>query len=194
MCTMSINHQFNGIELTFDSKPAAAIRDAMKAAGFRWHSQKKLWYAKQTADRMELAQKLAGAAAPATPAEPVKKESAAAAAKPEPVSKYGIKVGDILEDSWGYEQTNVEFYKVTKIISACKIEIVEVGHIQSNYESHGMACDVVPDIDREIGEPIQKMVSQDAWEKKDGRWHVKINSSVSLTAWDGRPCYCSWYY
>ena len=188
MCTLAINQQFNGIELTFAGKPAEEIREAMKAAGFRWHKQKKLWYAKNTTERMALAQKLSGAEAPTETA------PAPAVATSEPVSKYGIKVGDILEDSWGYEQTNVEFYMVTKIISACKIEIVELGHIQSNHESHGMACDVIPDTNRRIGEPIQKMVSQSSWEKRDGSWHVKINDCVSLTAWNGRPCYCSWYY
>lgn len=189
MCTMAINNELNGIELTFAEKPADAIREAMKEAGFRWHRLKKLWYAKNTPDRMALAKKLSGDQVPASTA-----PAAPAAAPKEIVSKYGIKVGDILEDSWGYEQTNVEFYLVTKIISACKIEIVELGHKQSDFESHGMACNVVPDLDRRIGEPIQKMVSQGSWEKQNNQWHVKINDSVSLTAWDGRPCYCSWYY
>ena len=186
MCTMTLNSEFNGIELTFAGKPAEEIREAMKAAGFRWHKQKKLWYAKNTAERMELAQKLAG--------QQITTDTAPApAAASEPVSKFGIKVGDILKDSWGYEQTNVEFYLVTKIISACKIEIVELGHIQVSTES-SMSGTVMPDTNRRIGEPLQKMVSQDSWEKREGRWHVKINNSVSLTAWDGRPCFqSSWY-
>ena len=46
MCTMAINNQLNGIELTFAEKPAAEILEAIKNAGFRWHRQKKLWYAK----------------------------------------------------------------------------------------------------------------------------------------------------
>lgn len=186
MCTMAINNEFNGIELTFADKPAEEIREAMKAAGFRWHRMKKLWYAKNTAERMELARKLSGDATPAQVA-------AAAAKKSEAVSKFAIKPGDILEDSWGYEQTNVEFYLVTKIISACKIEIVELGHTET--ESNGsMSGYVVPDKDRRIGEPVQKTVSQNGYEKVHGGWHVKINNSVSLTAWDGRPCFqSSWY-
>lgn len=189
MCTMAINSQFNGIELTFEGKPDEAIRDAMKAAGFRWHRQKKLWYAKKSADRMALAEKLSGQSSPADTAPMV----SAASAKPEPVSKFGIKVGDIFEDSWGYEQTNVEFYMVTKIISACKVEIVELGHTQVSVES-SMSGYVNPDRENRIGEPVQKIVSQDAWEKRDGRFHIKINSSISLTPWDGRPCFqSSWY-
>ena len=186
MCTMAINNEFNGIELVFESKPAKEILESIKAAGFRWHNLKKLWYAKQTPERMALAEKLSGDTVPAVAAP-------AATATKEIVSKYGIKVGDILEDSWGYEQTNVEFYKVTKIISPCKIEIVEVGHTQLDAVS-SMSCHVVPDVNREIGERIEKMVSQDSWEKQDGRYHVRINSSVSLTPWNGQPCYCSWYY
>lgn len=187
MCTISINNQLNGIELTFAGKPAEAIREAMKDAGFRWHRQKKLWYAKINDERMALAQKLSGNTEPAETA-PVP-----AAATSEPVSKFGIKAGDILQDSWGYEQTNVEFYLVTKIISACKIEIVELGHTEVRSDS-AMSGYVMPDTDRRIGDPIQKIVSQSSWEKQDGSWHIKINSCVSLTPWDGQACFqSSWY-
>ena len=184
MCTLSINKELNGIELVFEAKPAAAILTTIKAAGFRWHNLKKLWYAKQTPERMELAQKLSGGSVTT---------SAPITAATEIVSKYGIKVGDVLCDSWGYEQTNVEFYKVTKIISACKIEIVELGH--KIVESYGPMSDtVVADMDRVIGEPLQKMVSQSSWEKRDNRFHVKICDSISLTPWDGRPMHRSSYY
>jgi len=185
MCTMILNPQFNGIELSFESKPAKEILDSIKAAGFRWHNQKKLWYAKQTAERMALAEKLSGAQPVAVPAPAVPKS--------EPVSKFDIKVGDILKCSWGYEQTNVEFYKVTKIVGACKIEIVEVGHIQQDVNS-SMSCYVVPDENREIGERLIKTVAQNSWEKQDGTYHVKINGSISLTPWSGQPLYESWYY
>lgn len=185
MCTLSINNEKNGIELIFEAKPAQEILTAIKAAGFRWHNLKKLWYAKQTPERMELAQKLSGGNATETaPAVPVAREA---------VSKYGIKVGDVLCDSWGYEQTNVEFYKVTKIVSPCKIEIVELGH--TDVETYGpMSGTVVPNMDRVIGEPVQKMVSQSKWEKSDGSYHVKINDCISLTPWDGRPMHQSSYY
>lgn len=185
MCTMAINQELNGIELTFEGKPAEEIREAMKAAGFRWHRMKKLWYAKNTADRMALAEKLSGSSAAPAQA-PVAKKS-------EPVSKFGIKAGDILTDSWGYEQTNVEFYLVTKIISACKIEIVELGHIETETNS-AMSGYVIPDQNNRIGDPIQKTVSQDSYEKANGGWHVKISSCISLTPWDRQPCFqSSWY-
>ena len=83
MCTMAINQELNGIELSFEGKPAEEIREAMKAAGFRWHRMKKLWYAKNTTERMALAEKLSGGAAAPVPA-------AASAKKSDTVSKFGI--------------------------------------------------------------------------------------------------------
>lgn len=185
MCTMAINSQFNGIELTFAGKPDETIREAMKAAGFRWHRQKKLWYAKNTAERLALAQKLSDAdTVPAATPAPV--------ASAEVVSKFGIKVGDILTDTWGYSMTIVEFYKVTKIVSASKIEIVELGHIVTDTDRGGGET-VMPDIDRPVGEPVVKMVAQSSWEKADGKWHIKINDSVNLTPWDGCSKYQNTY-
>lgn len=38
------NAQFNSSEVYFDGKPSEAIREALKALKFRWHSVKKCWY------------------------------------------------------------------------------------------------------------------------------------------------------
>lgn len=58
-CTMHLNEEKNGIELSFDKKPERVILDEMKALGFRWHHTNKIWYAKQTEERIAFAQKLA---------------------------------------------------------------------------------------------------------------------------------------
>lgn len=42
--TITNNPEFNSLEITFDGKPAQAVRDALKALRFRWHSVKKVWY------------------------------------------------------------------------------------------------------------------------------------------------------
>lgn len=65
MTTYRINQEQNGIEIMFTEKPEAATLEALKAAGYRWHRVKKLWYAKNTAERMALAQELTGADATA---------------------------------------------------------------------------------------------------------------------------------
>lgn len=44
--TYSINYnsQYNSYEVYFDGKPSEAVRDALKALKFRWHSAKRCWY------------------------------------------------------------------------------------------------------------------------------------------------------
>ena len=42
--TITPNAEYNSLEISFDGKPAEAVRDAMKALKFRWHNVKKVWY------------------------------------------------------------------------------------------------------------------------------------------------------
>ena len=62
MTAYTLNNDLHGIEVTFDTKPSETIRNMLKDAGFRWHKYKKLWYAKQSPAREEVArQAVAGA-------------------------------------------------------------------------------------------------------------------------------------
>lgn len=98
-----------------------------------------------------------------------------------------LKVGDILVSSWGYEQTNVNFYLVTKTIGKRTVKIRELGHttVPGSAISHGMACNVVADRLRFIGDELTKVVS-------NGN-QVKISYYKTAYLWDGRPQYKSWY-
>ena len=58
MCKININQELNGIELSFENKPEAATLDEIKRQGFRWNRNKRIWYAKQTADRLIFAESL----------------------------------------------------------------------------------------------------------------------------------------
>lgn len=60
MATYAINQALNGIEISFDRKPGEIIRGELKKAGYRWHNLKKVWYAKNTSERLALAQKITG--------------------------------------------------------------------------------------------------------------------------------------
>jgi hypothetical protein len=42
--TITHNEQFDSLEVSFTTMPAAEVRAALKTMGFRWHSVKKLWY------------------------------------------------------------------------------------------------------------------------------------------------------
>ena len=54
--TITINNEKNGIEVAFTAKPETDVLTALKEAGFRWHRQKKVWYAKNTDERMTFVQ------------------------------------------------------------------------------------------------------------------------------------------
>ena len=56
------NLEKNGIEISFDSIPDEEVRSELKRNGFRWHRTKKLWYAKETPERLKLVEKLCGKA------------------------------------------------------------------------------------------------------------------------------------
>lgn len=58
MTQINFNHELNGIEISFENKPEAATIEVLKSNGFRWHKVKKLWYAKNTAERLALAESL----------------------------------------------------------------------------------------------------------------------------------------
>ena len=57
--TYTLNAEKNGVEIRFDSKPAAEILEAIKAAGYRWSRARRLWWAKQSPKALEAAQAVA---------------------------------------------------------------------------------------------------------------------------------------
>lgn len=57
--TYTLNAEKNGVEIRFDSKPAAAILETIKAAGYRWSRARRIWWAKQSPKAMETAQAVA---------------------------------------------------------------------------------------------------------------------------------------
>ena len=50
---VEINPEFDGVEVYFPGKPSDETRTALKAAGYRWHSKKKCWYARNTEQRLQ---------------------------------------------------------------------------------------------------------------------------------------------
>lgn len=60
---VEFNTEFDGIEVYFTSKPSQATRDALKAAGYRWHSVKKCWFAKRTEAHLQALKRIEDEAA-----------------------------------------------------------------------------------------------------------------------------------
>ena len=113
---VNLNKQLNGIELIFQEKPSTEILTMLKGNGFRWHRQKKLWYAKVTDERKAFVKELQKANTEIiSVSNNVSETPTKVKAKKQPVNKYGVKVGDMFCDTWGYGQTNVDFYQVVDL-------------------------------------------------------------------------------
>ena len=117
---ITANEAFKSLEISFTEKPTEAVRDALKALRYRWHSVKKVWYGYSTEETIrEAIDKAMNGKAPAKATEkPVKAA--------EKVNKFGVKVGDIFTMSWGYEQTNVDFFQVIALCGDSSVRVVEV--------------------------------------------------------------------
>lgn len=70
---------------------------------------------------------------------------------------HDVKVGDVFKASWGYDQTNIDFYECTRVISASTIEIRPIA--QDSEETMSMQGECVPMRGAYIGEPMRKRVS-----------------------------------
>ena len=58
MAFYRLNEKHNGVEIVFNEKPNADTLEALKMGGFRWHRGGGYWYAVQSAERLELAEKV----------------------------------------------------------------------------------------------------------------------------------------
>lgn len=112
----------------------------------------------------------------------------AAKAKQLAEAKDSWGVGSILYSSWGYEQTNIEFYKVTKRTKAT-VTIVRLSEdivehnpeYMSGYTSAG---------EEVVGEPIKsKRISNRGTDYES----IKLSDYKRAYPWDGKPKYFSYY-
>lgn len=84
---------------------------------------------------------------------------------------HGFKVGDILYSSFGYEQTNVDFWQITKVggksvwLRPIKSKIVG--------ETGPFSADVAPVKDAFTGEEVRKPVTVSVWGNNKPSYHVK---------------------
>lgn len=112
--TMTRNTQFDSLEIAFDGKPSEAIREALKELKFRWHGVKKVWYGYADEETAKAA------------IEGKKVAKVEKAPKAEKKNKFGVKIGDLFYSSWGYEQTNVDFFQVIALVGETSVRVREV--------------------------------------------------------------------
>lgn len=101
---------------------------------------------------------------------------------------HNLGPGVIMYTSWGYEQTNVEFFEVIEAPSACFVVLQEIAAPLVNGEEGFMSGRSFPDPERKIGKPIRRKVSMNC-----GSPTVSIDSVRTAWVWDGREKRVSWY-
>jgi hypothetical protein len=107
---------------------------------------------------------------------------------------HSFKIGQVLYDSWGWEQTNIDFYQVVEV----KPKSIKMQRIASKYASSenqkgisSMAAYVEPVQNEFIREPELKKInvmlsgeSHSYYIKSDHGW---------INLYENRPVYSSWY-
>ena len=104
-----------------------------------------------------------------------------------------LKVGDILVCSWGYGQTNVDFYQVLSRTN-CYIKMMRI-ESQATKDSAGFLCDkcvAVPDAFIKNAKLLSKKVWVQTYPNGDEHQAVTMNSYSTAQVWDGLPEHRSW--
>ena len=112
------------------------------------------------------------------------KENCVKKSRKSPDAKEHYCVGDVLYDSWGYDQTNVDWFQVTKV----KGKSIWLRPIRENSSDAGNCSYgyTQPRRNEFKGVEFRKTVQPDGY--------VCSPLRGSLRKWDGKPQYCSSYH
>lgn len=115
-------------------------------------------------------------------------EKEAAKRRAERNKPHNLEKGLILYTSWGYDQTNVEYYEVISVPSKCFVELQQIGAPLARGEEGFMSGKSVPNPENKIGKPFRRKVDMSG-----SRPSVRIDSVATAWIWDGKEKYSSWY-
>ena len=99
--------------------------------------------------------------------------------------KEQVQVGDIFKCSWGYEQTQIDLYKILEK-KGSKVLVQEIGY-KSVQDISWCADYVQADEDNLIGEPFYKMLNGDSIKFSSFQTAYKMENKLE-------KCYRSWGY
>jgi hypothetical protein len=106
------------------------------------------------------------------------------------------KVGDLLYTSWGYDQTNVEFFKIVRVLEK-SVEVVAIGGKEVPGSAGFMSCSLVPDPDVILtGWQAEHNGIKRVQGDENGGARVSIHehsSGYKITTERTNGVYCSWY-
>ncbi len=100
------------------------------------------------------------------------------------MNHHSLKIGSILYASWGYDQTNIDFYEVTRLIGRTTLELRELAQ-EATCDQHGLSGKTRPIPSQYISEPFKKRINIHG--------SVKINEVFQACIWSGDELYFSSY-
>jgi hypothetical protein len=107
-----------------------------------------------------------------------------------PYTNTGLEVGDIWNSSWGYDQTNVDFYQVVKV-TAKTVTVRKIGKETCELTGRftGTVTPVIDSFDPRKAEMRRTVRTWSGWANPS----IKINDSEYAYPWNGKPQHVSSY-
>ena len=99
------------------------------------------------------------------------------ARRQEEKAPHDFEVGDVLCSTWGYDQTNVDFYEVTRVVSDRTIELRAI----RDQRKAGAYCDAG------TATPAHGSFKGGAFRRRVTLGSVLITSFCVASRWDGKP-------
>jgi hypothetical protein len=96
--------------------------------------------------------------------------------------EHTLEEGDILYSSWGYDQTNIDFYQVTKVVSKKSVKIRQIGGAIDHHDgcqSNYVTASKDSFLEGSRGRERLKRVGEGNV--------ISLNSFSSAHPWDGKP-------
>lgn len=161
----------NGVDLLFytNQDQTSAICYTKKSFNHTWY------YRFNNTERLFLKVK-------ETIANRLERQAAVKAQRKERFKPHKLNVGDVLYCSWGYDQTNIDFYKVLEKIGKNKVKIIRLNNAFNQIDSEYGQDKVSAGSIKEGAEPMIKVVNS-LYNS------VSVYSFASASLWDGQPLY-----
>lgn len=103
------------------------------------------------------------------------------------MTDHPFKIGDIIYNSWGWEQTNIDFYQIVGITK----KSIKIRRIHQRTEETGIMCGITtPMKDFFLDEDVVIKYPKRYCAESD--WYVNFDYGIGIR-YKGDPVSCSWY-
>jgi hypothetical protein len=101
-----------------------------------------------------------------------------------------VAVGDIFRNSWGYDQTNVDYYQVVRVTAkSVSVRPICQKRVEDTGSSNGMACRVRPVPDSFTNAPAETR----RFKLCGDNYYITSKFGCCARVSPTESAYCSWY-